>query len=120
MNRPRTWAFVASAVVLGCCAGVAYVCSMANGIVAGALIGLPGREVDVAAAQRNAKAWLAATAMLVVASASAFYPLLRFGQEAAILVRSLSRIVVAVAIVASLAAVTVVVAIAGQFRHLLR
>ena len=35
-----------------------YFCAMANGIVAGALIGLPSRVADVVAAQRHAGYWL--------------------------------------------------------------
>src|ERR1700716_2084342 len=35
-----------------------YFCAMANGIVAGALIGLPSRVADVVAAQRHARYWL--------------------------------------------------------------
>jgi hypothetical protein len=35
-----------------------YFCAMANGIVVGALIGLPSRVADVVAAQRHARYWL--------------------------------------------------------------
>jgi hypothetical protein len=35
-----------------------YLCAVANGIAAGALIGLPSRLADVIAAQRHARYWL--------------------------------------------------------------
>jgi len=49
-------------IAVAFCASIAtvysYFCAMANGIVAGALIGLPSRVADVVAAQRHAGYWL--------------------------------------------------------------
>ena len=68
---------------------------MANGIVAGALIGLPVRETDVAVAQHHAIVWLVVCAVFQFGVVIAFFSLLRFGKEADRLVRLASRGLVA-------------------------
>jgi hypothetical protein len=64
---------------------------MSNGIVAGALIGLHGREGDVASAQRNAMYWYAASWIFQVGVVIAISSLLRFGSDATPVARYLSR-----------------------------
>ena len=44
-------------------AAFAYLTYMGNGIAAGAIIGLPGREGDVAVAQHPAVVWLGISAL---------------------------------------------------------
>ena len=68
---------------------------MANGIVSGALIGLPGREMDVAVAQHHAIVWLVVCAVFQFGVVIALFSLLRFGAEADRLVRLASRGLVA-------------------------
>ena len=95
--RPRiaTWIAASLAGVFATSAALAYLAYMANGIAAGAIIGLPGREVDVAVAQHHAIVWLAMFAVFQSGVVIALFPLLRFGAEADRLVRLASREVVA-------------------------
>ena len=74
---------------------LAYLAYLANGIAAGAIIGLPGREVDVAVAQHHAVVWLVACVVLQSGVVIALFSLLRFGAEADRLVRFASRGIVA-------------------------
>ena len=71
---------------------------MSNGIAAGALIGLHGREADVDSAHRHAMYWYAAFWILQVGVVIAISSLLRFGSDATPVARYLSRGFVAVVI----------------------
>jgi hypothetical protein len=51
-GRRIALAFIGSAATV-----VSYLCAVANGIAAGALIGLPSRVADVIVVQRHAKYW---------------------------------------------------------------
>jgi hypothetical protein len=66
-------------------AALAYLAYMANGLAAGAIIGLPGREVDAAVAQHHA------IAVFQLGVVIALFSLLQFGAEANPLVRFASR-----------------------------
>ena len=76
-------------------AALAYLAYLANGIAAGAIIGLPGREVDIAVAQHHAIVWLVLCAVFQFGVVIALFSLLRFGAEADRFVRFASRGVVA-------------------------
>ncbi len=79
----RTW--LGWVLAVGFAAGVALLYSgyMGNGIAAGALIGLPGRESDVAIAQRNASYLFTAALLLQFGVAVVLYFLLDFAVDAA-------------------------------------
>jgi hypothetical protein len=96
-SRPRiaTWIVACLAGAFSTVAALAYLFYMANGIVAGALIGLPGRETDVAVVQRHAIVWLVACAVFQLGVVIAHFSLLRFGAESDRLVRLASRGLVA-------------------------
>lgn len=53
----RFWGFGTLALLLCAGAAISYLFCMANGIAAGDLIGLRGRERDVITAQRCARLW---------------------------------------------------------------
>jgi hypothetical protein len=72
-------------------AALAYLAYLGNGIAAGAIIGLPGREGDVTAAQHHAVVWLGISALFQFGVVIALFWLLRFGAEADRLVRFVSR-----------------------------
>ena len=97
MEPPRiaTWIVASLAGILATVAALAYLAYIANGIAAGAIIGLPGREVDVAVAQHHAIVWLVTCAVFQFGVVIALFSLLRFGAEADRLVRFASRGVVA-------------------------
>jgi hypothetical protein len=92
-SRPRiaTWIVACLAGALSTVAAPAYLFYMANGIVVGALIGLPGRETDVVIAQHHATVWLVVCAVFQFGVVIAPFSLLRFGAEADRLVRLASR-----------------------------
>ena len=96
-SRPRiaTWIVACLAGTFSTVAALAYLFYMANGIVAGAIIGLPGREMDVAVAQHHAIVWLVVCAVFQFGVVIALFSLLRFGKEADRLVRLASRGLVA-------------------------
>lgn len=96
-DRPRiaTWILASLAAVFATVAALAYLAYIANGIAGGAIIGLPGREVDVAVAQRHAIVWLVMCAVFQFGVVIAIFSLLRFGAEAGRLVRFASRGIVA-------------------------
>jgi hypothetical protein len=82
-------------LVFAAAAAFAYFAYMANGLVVGALIGLPGREADIAVAQGHAAKWLVAFAALQAGVVTGLFSLLRFGADATPVVRFASRAVVA-------------------------
>ena len=96
-SRPHVarWIVACLAGTFSTVAALAYLFYMANGIAAGAIIGLPGRETDVAVAQHHATVWLVVSAMFQFAVVIALFSLLRFGAEADRLVRLASRGLVA-------------------------
>jgi hypothetical protein len=96
-SRPRiaTWIVACLAVAFSTAAALAYLFYVANGIVVGAIIGLPGRETDVAVAQHHATVWLVVCAVFQFGVVIALFSLLRFGAEADRLVRLASRGIVA-------------------------
>ena len=96
-GRPRiaTWIVACLSGAFSAAAALAYLGYMANGIAAGAIIGLPGREMDVAVAQHHAVVWLVMCAVFQLGVVIALFPLLRFGAEADRLVRFASRGLVA-------------------------
>ena len=96
-GRPRiaTWIVTCLVGAFSAAPALAYLAYLANGIAAGAIIGLPGREVDVAVAQHHAVVWLVACVVLQSGVVIALFSLLRFGAEADRLVRFASRGIVA-------------------------
>ena len=73
---------------------LAYMEFMGQGIAAGALIGLPGREADIAIIRHQADVWLAVAAVFqfaVVIALFSLLSLLRFGSENDRVVRWTSR-----------------------------
>jgi hypothetical protein len=95
-ERIAPWIRWSSAIFLAILAASAYFACMSNGIVAGALIGIQGREGDVATAQRNAMYWYAASWSFQIGVVIAIFSLLRFGSDAAPVARYLLRVFVAV------------------------
>jgi len=89
------WMVACLASTFSTVAALAYLFYMANGIAAGAIVGLPGRETDVAVAQHHAIVWLVVSAVFQFAVVIALFSLLRFGAEADRLVRLASRGLVA-------------------------
>lgn len=96
-SRPRisTWIVACLGGAFSTVAAIAYLFYMANGIVAGAITGLPGRETDVAVAKHDAIVWLVVCAVFQFGVVIALFSLLRFGAEADRLVRLASRGLVA-------------------------
>ena len=92
-GRPRiaTWTVACLAGAFSAAAALAYLAYMANGLAAGAIIGLPGREVDAAVAQHHAIVWLVMCAVFQLGVVIALFSLLQFGAEANPLVRFASR-----------------------------
>jgi hypothetical protein len=93
----RFWALGALAVLLSAGAAFSYLHSMGYGVAAGDLMGLRGREADVAYAQRWATVWLmTAMSCLGVSSLSAALATSTY-EEAAWLPRFVTRLLVALA-----------------------
>jgi hypothetical protein len=90
-RRSSRWMIACLAGAFSFVAALAYLAYMGNGIAAGAIIGLPGREGDVAVAQHHAVVWLGISALFQFGVVIALFLLLRFGQEADRLVRFASR-----------------------------
>jgi len=86
-----TWIVACLAVALSAAAALAYLASMSNGIAAGAIIGLPGREADVALMQHRAGVSLVISALFQAGVVIVRFSLLRFGAEADRLVRWTAR-----------------------------
>jgi hypothetical protein len=79
------------AVTFSIFSSMAYFAYMSNGVVAGALIGLPGREGEIAVAQHNATYWYAAFWAFQLGLVISMFSLLRFGSDAASFPRYLLR-----------------------------
>ena len=96
-SRPRiaTWVVACLASAFSTVAALAYLFYMANGVVVGAIMGLRGREMDVAVAQHYGIVWLVVCAAFQFGVVIALFSLLQFGAEAGRLVRLASRGLVA-------------------------
>jgi len=92
-GQPRipTWIVACLAVALSVAAALAYLAYMSNRIAAGAIIGLPGREADVALMQHHAGVSLVISALFQAGVVIVLFSLLRFGAEADRLVRWTAR-----------------------------
>ena len=117
-ERIAPWIRWSSAIVLAILAASAYFAYMSNGLAVGALIGLPGREGQVATAQRYAMYWFAASGILQIGVVILIFSLLRFGSDAAPTVRYLARGLVAV-LIAFPVTIVVGMALFGALRLLL-
>ena len=89
--RSARWMIACLAAAFSLAAALAYLAYLGNGIAAGAIIGLPGREGDVTVAQHHAVGWLGISALFQFGVVIALFLLLRFGAEADRLVRFASR-----------------------------
>lgn len=94
----RFWGLGACAVLLSAGSAFSFLHCMANGMVAGDLIGLPGRQADVASAQRLAGFWLTAAVCCLGASSLAGAFATRIYEEASRLPRLIARTVVSAAV----------------------
>jgi hypothetical protein len=103
----RFWGLGSIAVLLCAGAALSYVLSMGNGIAAGDLIGLRGREGDVITAQRWARFWLTTSACCLAASSLVGALATRTYEEASRVVWFVTRILVA-AVVSFIIAVLIV------------
>ena len=86
-RRSFRWMLACLAGAFSFAAALAHLAYVGNGIAAGAIIGLPGREGDVTAAQHHAVVWLGISALFQFGVVIALFWLLRFGAEADRLVR---------------------------------
>jgi hypothetical protein len=84
------------ALTCATCSALSYMFYMANGIVTGDLIGLPGREQQIALAQHRASLWLGASVMFEVGAALAVFSLLKIGSDSDPLPRYIGRGMIAV------------------------
>ncbi len=89
--RVARWFRYALAITLAVAAAIAYLGYMANGIVVGALIGLPGREGDIVHTQHNAMYWLATFAVLQLGLVIAISSVVQPRADATPLIRCFSR-----------------------------
>ena len=94
----RFWALGAVAALLSAGAAFSYFHSMGYGIAAGDLIGLRGREGDVAHAQRWAMIWFTTAVCCLGASGLAGALAISIFKEAGWLPRFIARLVVASAV----------------------
>ena len=94
MGRVK-WMIACLAGAFSVAAALVYLEYMGNGIAAGAIIGLLGREADVAVMQHHAVAWLGVCALFQFGVVIALFSLFRFGAEADRLVLYVSRAAVA-------------------------
>ena len=90
------WMRWAVALICTTSAALSYIFCMANGMVVGDLIGLPGREQQIALAHHRASMWLGASAILEVGAALAVFSLLEIGSDSDPLARFVARGVIAV------------------------
>jgi hypothetical protein len=99
----RLWGLGTLAVLLSAAAAFSYLFCMANGIGAGDLIGLKGREQDVLAAQRWARFWFTASVCCLGMSTLAGAFATRVYAEASWFSRIVARTVVAATVSFALA-----------------
>jgi hypothetical protein len=86
-----TWMGACLASAFSAAAAMSFLAYIANAVAAGAIIGLPGREVDVLVDQQHAHMWLSLCAVFQFGAAIALFSILRFGAEADRFVRFASR-----------------------------
>ncbi len=115
----RFWGLGILAVLM--CAGTAfsYLFAVVNGMAAGDMLGLPGREGDVITAQRWARFWFTASVSCLAVSSLAGAFATPIFEDASRLSRFIARLVVAT-IVSFLLAVLigwVTISIAAALRH---
>jgi hypothetical protein len=98
VNRQATlhvWVLGTIAVVLSVASAFSYFGLIGQGLVVGDLLGLPGREGDVALAQRRATYWLIASLVCLTGSTVATTFALPFFADASRLARLVARFVLA-------------------------
>jgi hypothetical protein len=93
----RLWVLGGGALLLSIASAFSYIGYIGQGIVVGDLIGLRGREADVAAAQQWATYWLLASAFCLAGSIGTVTPALPFPfyADASRLSRFTARLVLA-------------------------
>jgi hypothetical protein len=100
LTKRSLWLFVSLAVCFSAASALAYLGYMGQGIAAGAVLGLPGREQDVAAYQRDAMHWLVASLLSQVGVVGSLLPLVRISPNdrpwASVAARLLATIVFAI------------------------
>jgi len=114
-HRLPRWPLWVMALTCASCAALSYMFRMANGIIVGALIGLPGREQQIALAQHRASLWLAASVMFEVGAALALFPLLKIGSDSDPLPRYVAR-----GVTAALSSLAMTVLLGTLIFHVLR
>jgi hypothetical protein len=94
----RFWGLGILSVLLSAGASFSYIHSMEYGIAAGDLVGVRGREVDVALAQRWATVWLTTAVCCLGVSGLAGALTTSIYEDAARLSRLIARLMVAVVV----------------------
>jgi len=93
--KRRIWIAAAIATPLSLASVFSFLVYMAQGIVVGALLGLPGRALDVATAQHRARLSLMASVCFLTVSIVATTFTLPFYEEASRISRTVARFVMA-------------------------
>jgi uncharacterized protein YacL len=93
--KRRIWISTAIAMPLSIASAFSYLGYMAQGIVVGALRGLPGRESDVSLAQHRALEWLLASVVFLTVSVVMTTFALPFYADASRLSRTTARFAMA-------------------------
>ncbi len=96
--KRRIWIATAIAMPLSIASAFSYVAYMAQGIVVGALLGVPGRESDVAFAQHLAGKWLLGSVCFLTAAIFTITVALPFYADANRIPRTVARLVIASAL----------------------
>jgi hypothetical protein len=91
LHRLPRWSRWSVALICPVCAALSYIFRMANGMVVGDLIGLPGREQQITLAQHRASLWLDASVIFETVAALAVFSLLTIGSDSDALPRFLAR-----------------------------
>jgi hypothetical protein len=91
----RVWIPGSIAVLLSIACAFSYIAYMGQGIIAGALLGLPGRQGDVAFAQHRAAYWFLASLFCLIASAATGTIALPFYSDASRRSRLIERFILA-------------------------
>lgn len=115
----RFWGLGTLAVLLSAATAFSYLFCMANGIAAGDIIGLRGRERDVITAQRWARFWFTTSLCCLAVSGFAGAFATRIYEDASRLSRFIARLIVATTVSFVLATLIgwVTVSIAAASRH---
>jgi hypothetical protein len=91
----RIWSLGAIAVLFSIASAFSYLGHIGQGIVVGDLLGLSGREADVAVAQQRATYWLIASLFCLTGSISTAAFALPFYTDASRLSRFIARFILA-------------------------